>query len=90
MVTIRLKIEAAEGLHARPASIFCSTANKFNSDIMVRNATTGSEFVNAKSILRILTLGVACGNTVELQASGDDEKDAIEEIRVLVESNFPH
>ncbi len=89
METITLTIQAAEGLHARPADLFVRTAGKFESDIQVRNLTTASAFTNAKSILSVLTLGVVQGHDIEVTAEGVDEKNALDKIRWIVENDFP-
>ena len=88
MQKITLTIQAEEGLHARPASLFCAEAGKYQASIQVRNLTTGSDYVNAKSILMVLTLGVAKGHEVEITADGKDEEQAAENIRKLIEGNF--
>ncbi len=88
MVETELTVKNDQGLHARPADLFVRTANKFKSDITVRNLSTGSNDVNAKSILRILSLGVYSGHTIQVMADGEDETQAIEEIATLVNHNF--
>jgi phosphocarrier protein HPr len=88
MVETELTLNNEQGLHARPADLFVRTANKFKSDITVRNLSTGSNDVNAKSILRILSLGVYSGHTIQVKANGEDENQAIEEISTLVNQNF--
>jgi phosphocarrier protein HPr len=89
MQSIQINIDADEGLHARPAHVFCTEASKYQSVIQVRNMTTGSGFVNAKSILMILTLGVIKGNTVEITCEGPDEAQAAGSLKHLIASNFP-
>ncbi len=89
METIIMKIEAAEGLHARPAHLFCSLAQKYKSEIKVRNVTNQTKFVNAKSILFVLTLGVEHGHEVEITLAGDDEVEAAKALRELIANNFP-
>lgn len=89
METTRLTVQAAEGLHARPAHLFVSLTGSFESDIQVRNLTTGSDFTNAKSILSVLTLGVVQGHEIEVSAEGSDEKEAIAGIEKLIRENFP-
>jgi phosphotransferase system HPr (HPr) family protein len=89
MKTTRLTVNAAEGLHARPAHLFVSLTGSFESEIQVRNLTTGSDFVDAKSILSILTLGVVGGHEVEISAEGSDEKEAIAKIEWLIKNDFP-
>ena len=76
------------GLHARPASIFVQTANKFASDIRVQNLTDQSNIANAKSILSVLTLGVSQNHTIEINAEGEDSDQAIETLKALIEDNF--
>lgn len=88
MVEAELTLNNEQGLHARPADLFVRTANKFKSDIKICNLTTGSGEVNAKSILRILSLGVYSGHVIHIAASGDDETQAIKEISKLVSQNF--
>jgi len=88
MVETELTLNNDQGLHARPADLFVRTANKFKSDITVRNLSTGSNDVNAKSILRILSLGVYSGHIIQVMANGEDENQAIEEIATLVNHNF--
>jgi phosphotransferase system HPr (HPr) family protein len=60
---------------------FVRTANKFKSEIKVTNLSTGSDDVNAKSILRILGLGVHCGHIIRVSAEGEDEVQAIQNYR---------
>lgn len=58
----------------------------FASDIEVRNVTTDSEPKNAKSILSLMGLGLKQGNEIEVIASGQDERDAVEALIELVDS----
>jgi phosphotransferase system HPr (HPr) family protein len=83
-----LDIHHEHGLHARPADLFVRTANKFQADIRINNLTTGSEPVNAKSILRVLGLGVHSRHTVRVVAEGPDAADALEALTRIVETNF--
>jgi phosphocarrier protein HPr len=88
MVETRILVKHKVGLHARPASVFVQTANKFVSEITVRNLTMGGDAVDAKSILMVLTLGVIQNHEIELQAEGPDEQNALESLGVLVRNNF--
>ena len=80
-----LVIRHEVGLHARPAALFVQTAGRFASNILV---TRDDQTADAKSILSVLTLGVAQGAVVTIRAEGEDETEAIEALRTLVESNF--
>ncbi len=62
------------GLHARPATFFIQTANKYKSSIWIEK---DERRVNAKSLLGVLSLGIVGGTTVKLFADGSDENEAI-------------
>ena len=76
------------GLHARPAADFVSLAKSFVSDIQIKDLTTEEAAVNAKSIIRVLTLGLSKGKHVEISASGDDETEAVSRLIALIQSGF--
>ena len=58
MAEATIQVKNKVGLHARPAALFVQTAAKFSSKIKVKNMTTNGNFVDAKSIIMVLTLGV--------------------------------
>ena len=88
MIEAELTVNSEQGLHARPADLFMRAANKYKSDIQICNLTNSSGFVSAKSILRILALGVYHGYRIRLRINGTDEKEAAAELSALVNSNF--
>lgn len=88
MVETKIVVTHKVGLHARPASVFVQTANKFAADITVRNLSAAGEAVDAKSILMVLTLGVIQNHEIQIQAEGPDAGDAVQALRELVQSNF--
>ncbi len=63
------------GIHARPAAKVFQTANKFKSKLEIRK---GEKSANAKSIVAILGLGCKFQDEVQIIATGDDAKAAIE------------
>ncbi len=65
------------GLHARPAARFVKVAKGFSSEIRVRNLTRDGEFVNAKSLARVVKIAVAQHQKVSITAEGEDEDAAI-------------
>ena len=73
------------GLHARPATFFIQKANSFKSSIWVEK---DDRKVNAKSLLGVLSLGIAKGMTVTLIAEGQDESLAINGLVELVQTGF--
>lgn len=88
MVETKITVTHKVGLHARPASLFVQTANKFSSSIKVRNLTANGNVVDAKSIIMVLTLGVMKDHQIQIQAEGMDEAAAIAALQSLVENNF--
>lgn len=88
MVETKILVTHKVGLHARPASAFVQTANKYAAEISVQNLTLGGDAVNAKSILMVLTLGVAHNHQILIRAEGVDAESAIQSLRDLVQRNF--
>ena len=76
------------GLHARPATQFIKLASQFPSNIKIRNLTTDSKEVNAKSMMHIMTLAVKSGHTVEISADGEQSAEAVKALVDLINSNF--
>lgn len=85
MPEIKLEITNEVGLHARPAALFVQTANKFKSTITVKN---GDVTANAKSILRVLTLGAGNGAVITVIAEGEDAEQALKALQELLANNF--
>ena len=77
METLRIKVVNAVGLHARPAALFVQAANNYECAVQVRNATSESDWVDGKSILGVLTLGVEKDHEIEVTADGEDARQAI-------------
>jgi phosphocarrier protein len=73
-----------QGLHARPASTFVRIANKYEADISVKK---GSEKVNGKSIMGLLMLAASEGSVIEIEASGLDAQEAVQEIEHFLTSD---
>jgi len=86
--SLSIKVDHSVGLHARPAAEFVKLASGFSCDIQIKNDSTESKFVNAKSILGVLTLGVNQGHTILINAEGEQADEALEAIKQLVENNF--
>ena len=81
-------ITSRTGLHARPATLFAKTASRFASTITVENLTKASKPINAKSVLHILSAGIAKDSHLRISADGSDEKEAVDVLIQLIESNF--
>ena len=84
MKQVILRINTDAGLHARPAALFVEQTSQISSEILIRNLTTKSDWVDGKSILNVLTLGVEMHHEIELQIEGVDEQEAIEKLTTLI------
>lgn len=85
MKTRDVVITNASGLHARPATFFIQKANSYKCTILVEK---DDRKVNAKSLLGVLSLGIAQGMTIKLIADGQDEEMALSGLVSLVNSGF--
>ena len=81
MVTIRNRA----GIHARPAALLVQRANEFESEIFIEN---GTDRINGKSIMGIITLGAMFGSSLTITADGSDEKEAVEALEKLFNNKF--
>lgn len=88
MPSATLTIQHELGLHARPAAQFVQRAAAFPCAIKIRKPAAGAAFVNAKSILSLMILGVGQGDAIEIVAEGEQAAAAISDLRQLVEGNF--
>ena len=77
MIKKPITINLSTGLEARPVAQLVQVASQFNSEIYVE---IGKKRVNAKSIMAMMTLGLAEGAHVKVTADGSDEESAIEGI----------
>ncbi|QJA09334.1 HPr family phosphocarrier protein [Romboutsia sp. CE17] len=80
-----VSIKNASGLHARPAGMFVKKASEFKSTVEV---IAKGKTVNAKSIMGIMSLGLAKGDELIISANGEDEERAVNTLVELIESGF--
>ncbi|MDC7227271.1 MAG: HPr family phosphocarrier protein [Spirochaetales bacterium] len=85
MKELDIVVKNDTGLHSRPADVFVRTAKLFESDIKV---SKGEKSANAKTIIKVILLNVSQNDTIKITADGPDEDAAIEELKMLIESDF--
>src|SRR5918999_55849 len=69
------------GLHARPAAVLAAAARQFASDVRL---VRGDREANARSVVSIMALEVAGGDTVTVVARGEDASRAIAAISEML------
>lgn len=84
MVTKSITIKLPTGLEARPVALLVQVASQYESSIYVE---CENKKVNAKSIMGMMTLGLAAGEEVTVIADGADEQAAIENIEKYLSCN---
>lgn len=85
MKELEIVVKNDTGLHSRPADVFVRTAKLFKSDITV---SKGEKTANAKTIIKVILLNVSQDDSIKISADGPDEEDAINELKMLIESDF--
>jgi phosphocarrier protein len=73
------------GLHARASAKLTQLASKYASDIWMEK---GSRRINAKSIMGVMMLAAGRGSRIVVEATGDDEQEALDAIVRLIDGRF--
>ena len=69
------------GFHARPAKAFVQKAKQFGSEIKV---IKGSREANAKSPIKLMTLGAKKNDKILIRAEGEDAEAAVDALVNLI------
>lgn len=77
MMTKKIRIEIPTGLEARPVALLVQVASQYESSIYIE---CEDKKVNAKSIMGMMSLGLAAGEEIMVTATGNDEETAIDNI----------
>lgn len=85
MIRESVTIQNQLGLHTRAAAKLVDTAKRFESkiELVFRERT-----VDCKSIMGVITLGAMKNSVVDVIIDGDDESNALEAIKKLVNAKF--
>lgn len=74
------------GIHARPAGMLAKKAAGFKSAVTV---IKGEKKADTRRLMALMGLGIKCGETITVQAEGEDEQAAADEIKAfLIENKF--
>ncbi len=88
MSLARVTINHPTGLHARPAIKFTKLAKSFSEAEIKLRGGPEADWVDAKSIVKVMALKLACGTVMEIEADGAQAETALEALSALVEDNF--
>jgi phosphocarrier protein HPr len=81
----KLEIINRLGLHARAASMFVKTAEKFKCKVEMEKDGVK---VNAKSIMGILMLAAPMGSKIKVITTGEDESECLDALSDLINDRF--
>ena len=84
MIQKSIQIKLEEGLEARPVAMLVQVASQFESTVYINSE---DRKVNAKSIMGMMSLGLASGDEVTVVADGNDEDTAVVEIEKFLSGN---
>ena len=73
------------GIHARPAGLLVKEAKKYDSKVVIKANGKSAE---ATRLMAVMGMGVKCGQTVEVEVTGDDEDAAFEGMKAFFEENL--
>jgi len=82
MKAIRITVKWERGLHLRAAAQLVQLSRQFHSHIRFR---LGAQAADARSILSIMLLAASLGTCLDIEASGDDEHEAIQAVAAYFE-----
>jgi phosphoenolpyruvate-protein phosphotransferase len=84
----RIALANAHGLHARPAKILAQLAKSFDGDIRLRVVDSGEAPVSAKSLSKLLSLGVQRGQVLEVVVEPSIADDALPALMAAIEAGL--
>ena len=77
MKTTTVTVRWQEGIHLRRAGNIAKLATRFRASILCR---LGEKVADGRSVISILILCASLGATLEIEASGPDEREAIQAV----------
>jgi phosphocarrier protein HPr len=84
MKTTVVTVQWEDGIHLRRAGNIAQLAARFRSSILCR---LEGKVADARSIISVLILCAGLGATLEIEASGPDEREAIQAIDAFFSSS---
>lgn len=84
MITKSITIKLPTGLEARPVALLVQVASQYESSVYVE---CENKRVNAKSIMGMMTLGLAAGEQITVVVDGVDEETAMDNIEKYLSCN---
>lgn len=87
-ITGKVRLVHAVGMHARPAVKLTKLAKRFQAQISIRASET-ADWINAKSVAKVMALRAPRDSLIEIKAHGEDAEAAVDALINLVAADFP-
>lgn len=87
MVSGTAVVKNGKGIHARPSSEISIESQKYKSKITLKY---NGNVANSRDVLQIIILELFSGVEVEVVAEGEDEQEALEAIKAMIEKHFDY
>lgn len=85
MKEFKYTITEPEGIHARPAGMLLKKAREYKSKITI---TSGEKSSDATRLIQVMAMGIKSGIEVTVTAEGDDEEQAIADMKEFFENEL--
>ncbi len=85
MIKASATISNKLGLHARASAKLTKLAGSYPCEVWIAKS---ERRVNAKSIMGVMMLAAGKGSTVEIDASGEREQEALDSLLALIADKF--
>lgn len=72
------------GLHARPAGRLAKKAAEYKSSVTV---TKNGKQADTRRVMALMSMGIKCGDSVNIIVEGEDEEKAVNEIKQFMDEN---
>ena len=82
----RFRVPFDHGLHVRPAALIAAALRPFSSQVVIVSRGRSG---NARSTTAMMSLGVHCGETIEVRATGADAAAAVAALETLLAPEMP-
>lgn len=79
-------IEDEIGIHARPAGNLVKLIKTFSSSVTIEKE--GKPPVSGTALMKIMGLGVKCGDNVKFTIDGEDEEAALQQLAEFMDANL--
>lgn len=83
MVNKTVKVNLIGDAEARPVAVLVQKASQFESKVYI---ASGDKNINAKSIMGMMSLGLAQDEEVTISAEGSDEEKAVETLAEYIQN----